>query len=104
MWAGLNGLGVRAGGRVGFSGIVSATALICNAHVTRTAFPDATAPGENWVAVQLEAGEALATPVTLARVKAEPALKGMALLRLSRLSVQPVTAAEYTRVLRLGAG
>jgi predicted RNA-binding protein with PUA-like domain len=54
--------------------------------------------------VQLEAGAALANPVTLARVKAEPALKGMALLRLSRLSVQPVTAAEFARVVRLGAG
>jgi len=72
--------------------------------VVRTAFPDSTAPGENWVAVQLEAGEPLTTPVTLARVKAEPALKAMALLRLSRLSVQPLTAAEYARVVRLGAG
>ena len=100
----LNLLAMREGDRVLFYESVSTKAVIGTAHVTRTAFPDATAPGENWVAVQLESGEALATPVTLARVKAEPALKGMALLRLSRLSVQPVTAAEYTRVLRLGAG
>lgn len=99
----LNLLAMREGDRVLFYESVSTKAVIGTARVTRTAFPDATAPGENWVAVQLECEAALSTPVTLAQVKAEPALKGMALLRLSRLSVQPVTAAEYARVVRLGA-
>jgi predicted RNA-binding protein with PUA-like domain len=100
----LNLLAMRAGDHVLFYESVSTKAVIGTARVAQTAFPDATAPGENWVAVQLEAGEPLAVPVTLARIKAEPALKEMALLRLSRLSVQPVTATEYARVLRLGAG
>ncbi len=100
----LNLLAMREGDHVLFYESVSTKAVIGTARVVRTAFPDATAPGENWVAVQLEAGEPLAVPVTLARIKAEPALKEMALLRLSRLSVQPVAAAEYARIVRLGQG
>ncbi|MFZ9745784.1 MAG: EVE domain-containing protein [Opitutaceae bacterium] len=100
----LNLLAMRKGDHVLFYESVSTKAVIGTARVVETAFPDATAPGENWVAVRLEAGAPLAIPVTLARIKAEPALEGMALLRLSRLSVQPVTAAEYVRVVRLGRG
>ena len=100
----LNLLAMRAGDHVLFYESVSTKAVIGTARVARTAFPDATAPGENWVAVQLDAGEPLAVPVTLARIKAEPALQAMALLRLSRLSVQPVSAAEYARIVRLGQG
>ena len=100
----LNLLAMREGDLALFYESVSTKAVVGTARVVRTAFPDATAPGENWVAVQLEAGEPLATPVTLARIKTEPALKAMALLRLSRLSVQPVTAAEYARIVRLGQG
>jgi predicted RNA-binding protein with PUA-like domain len=43
----------------------------------------------------------LRQPVTLAQIKAEPALAQMALLRLSRLSVQPVTEAEWLAVLEM---
>ena len=46
---------------------------------------------------------ALSQPVTLATVKAEPRLAEMALVRKSRISVVPVTAAEFALVLRLGA-
>lgn len=72
------------------------------AKVTKAAFPDPTADEGDWVAVELAPVAALKQPVTLAQVKAEPALKNMALLRLSRLSVQPVTPAEFARVLKLG--
>ena len=50
----------------------------------------------------MKAKEPLKTPVTLAAVKLEPKLKNMALIKLSRLSVQPVTDAEWTTVCKLG--
>ena len=57
--------------------------------------PDPTAePGEPWVVVDFSAREPMPKPVTLEAVKAEPKLKGVALMKYSRLSVQPVTADE----------
>jgi predicted RNA-binding protein with PUA-like domain len=53
------------------------------------------------VAVELKAGPPLEKPVSLAAIKAEPALAKMTLLRISRLSVQPVTKAEFDAVLKL---
>ena len=54
-----------------------------------------------WWGVELEFVEKLPKPVTLAQVKASPKLKEMALVRISQLSVQPVTAAEWKAVLAL---
>ena len=72
-------------------------------EVIREAYPDPTAkPGEPWVVVDMKAVAPLPHPVTLADIKAEPRLKDMALVKLSRLSVQPVTAAEWTLVCRMG--
>ena len=72
-------------------------------EVIREAYPDPTAkPGEPWVVVDMKAVAPLPRPVTLADIKAEPQLKDMALVKLSRLSVQPVTAAEWTLVCRMG--
>ena len=71
--------------------------------VIREAFSDPAAEaGEPWVAVQTEAVEPLPKPVTLAAVKAEPKLKEMALVKYARLSVQPVTAAEWKIVCKMG--
>jgi predicted RNA-binding protein with PUA-like domain len=72
-------------------------------EVIREAFPDPTAErGEAWVAVQTVADKPLPKPVTLAAVKAEPKLKGMALVKYGRLSVQPVTADEWKIVCKMG--
>ena len=46
--------------------------------------------------------KALARPVTLAEIKAEPSLKSMVLVRNSRLSVQPVASAEWKKVCAMG--
>lgn len=73
------------------------------AEVTRAAFPDETADEPGWVAVELKAIAPLKTPVTLAQIKTVPALANMALLRISRLSVQPVAKAEFERVVKLGS-
>lgn len=73
------------------------------ARVIKAAYPDPTAPGEDWSVVELAPVIALNQPVTLATIKAEPRLAEMALVRKSRISVVPVTAAEFALVLRLGA-
>lgn len=77
-------------------------AIVGIVEVTRAAYPDPTAePGSPWVVVDVAALQPLPRPVTLAEAKAEPALKGMALVTHTRLSVQPVTAPEWAAVLRL---
>lgn len=71
-------------------------------EIVREAYPD---PGDEtckFVMVDVRAAGALPKPVTLAQIKATPALKDMALVRLSRLSVQPVTAAEWKTVSKMG--
>lgn len=72
------------------------------AKVTRAAYPDPTAKEGDWVAVELSAVAPLKNPVSLEAVKAEQALADMALLRISRLSVQPVKPAEFKRLAKLG--
>ena len=62
-------------------------------EITRTAQQDGDEP--RWVSVEVRPVEALATPVTLAAMKAEPKLAGMEMLRQSRLSVSPVRDAEW---------
>ena len=59
-------------------------------------------PGEPWVLVDFKAVKPLPKPVTLAQVKAEPKLAEMSLVKSFRLSVQPVTDAEWDIVCRMG--
>ena len=94
---------MQPGDRVLFYESVTTKAVVGLAEVTRSAFADTTADEEGWVAVELKAAGALASPVTLAQIKAEPALKDMALLRQSRLSVTPLKRAEFDRIVKLGS-
>jgi predicted RNA-binding protein with PUA-like domain len=93
---------MRVGDQVFFYESGATKAVVGTAEVTRAAFPDPTADEPGWVAVALKAGSALAHPVPLSAIKAEPDLAQMTLLRISRLSVQPVTRAEFQRILELG--
>jgi predicted RNA-binding protein with PUA-like domain len=72
------------------------------AEVVREWYRDPTDEKQVFVAVDVKAGKPLPRPVTLAAVKAEPKLKDMALAKYARLSVQPVTAAEWKLVCRMG--
>lgn len=72
------------------------------ARVATAAYPDPTAPQEDWSAVDVAPVLELAQPVTLAAIKNEPKLAAMALIRKSRISVVPVTAAEFALVLQMG--
>ncbi len=95
---------MRAGDQVLFYHSGEAKSIVGLARVTKAAFPDPTADEPGWVAVELAAGRPLKSPVTLATVKATPALEDMALIRLGRLSVQPVKPAEFKTVLKLAGG
>lgn len=77
------------------------SSVIGLATVSKSGFEDPTAPGEGWVAVELKAGKELKRPVTLKEIKADSLLKKMELVRMSRLSVMPVTSDEYHRILDL---
>jgi predicted RNA-binding protein with PUA-like domain len=78
---------------------MSDKAVVGIMRVTRAAAPDP--KDSNWVSVRVEPVEALQRPVTLAEIKAEPALAKMELLRQSRLSVAPVRAEEWRNVLEM---
>src|SRR5712691_8678170 len=72
-------------------------------EVMREHYLDPTDPTGKFVAVDVKAVAPLPRPVTLADIKAEARLKDMAVVKFSRLSVQPVTAPEWTVVSRMGA-
>src|SRR5256885_2521672 len=73
-------------------------AVVGIAKVTRTAYKDATAKDEDWSAVDLAPVKPLPRPVTLAEIKAKPALKNIALVRQSRLSVMPLTPKDFETI------
>ena len=72
------------------------------AKVAREAYPDPTAEEPGWDCVDLAPVKALKNAVTLDAIKGVPALKNVALLKQSRLSVMPLTAAEYGVIVKLG--
>ncbi len=71
------------------------------AKVVRTAYADPTASDGDWSAVDLAPLKALKKPVSLATIKADKKLAQMALLKRSRLSVVPVSPAEFEHILAL---
>ncbi len=71
-------------------------------RVTREAYADPTSDDERWVVVDVEPVKPLREPVTLAQVKADPELEGIALVRQSRLSVMPLEREHFERILELG--
>ena len=71
-------------------------------QITRAWKPDG-ADG-TWASVEVKPGKALAAPVPLKAMKAEPKLAGMEMLRQSRLSVSPVSAAEWATLMTMVKG
>lgn len=72
-------------------------------EIVREAEPDSTDDTGKWIAVLVAPVAPLKSSVTLKTIKADPLLSGMAIVRQSRLSVSPVTAEEYARILELAA-
>lgn len=71
--------------------------------VVKEAYPDDTAQEGDWSCVDIEKVQNLPSPVTLAVIKSEPSLSEISLIKQSRLSVMPVTPAEYERILEMCA-
>jgi predicted RNA-binding protein with PUA-like domain len=80
---------------------VSEKQIVGLATVAREAYPDPTAKEGDWSCVDLVPSKPLAKPVTLEAIKGEGALKDMPLLRLSRLSVSPVTKAQFDKLMAM---
>lgn len=77
-------------------------AVVGIARVTRPGYPDSTATEGDWTAVDLAPVKPLRQPVTLRAIKGNARLKTIALVRLSRLSVMPLTAAEFHIIVGMG--
>jgi predicted RNA-binding protein with PUA-like domain len=92
---------MRKGDAVFFYHSVTDKTVVGIAKVIREAYADPTAKEGDWSAVDLAPDKALARPVPLEEIKRNPKLKEMALLRLSRLSVQPVTSAQFEEILQM---
>lgn len=73
------------------------------AKVVKEFYQDPTTDDTNWVVVDLAPVEALRTPVTLEQIKAEESLKDISLVRQGRLSVMPLKAEEFDKVLEMGS-
>jgi predicted RNA-binding protein with PUA-like domain len=98
----LNLMKMKKGDRAFFYHSNEGKEIVGVAEVIREHYPDASDKTQKFVAVDVKALSSLKTPVTLAQIKLEPKLKNMALIKLSRLSVQPVTDAEWKVVCTLG--
>lgn len=77
-------------------------AVVGVARVAREAYPDATAPGEDWSVIDVAPVVALKSRVELDTIRSDAALADIALLKRSRLSVVPISEAHFERVLALG--
>lgn len=95
---------MKAGDQVFFYHSVSDKQVVGVARVRKEFYPDPTAKEGDWSCVDLEPVKPLNSPVSLDAIKADAALKEMALVKQSRLSVTPLTKAQAERLIKLGTG
>ena len=93
---------MKRGDLVLFYHSVSDKQIVGVACVEKEAYADKTAEEGDWSCVDLVPVKPLAQPVTLEQIKSDKTLAEMPLLKQSRLSVTPLTAAQFNRVLTLG--
>ncbi|MGR3541846.1 MAG: EVE domain-containing protein [Hasllibacter sp.] len=93
---------MEVGDRGFFYHSVGEKAVVGIVEVLAAAHPDSTTDDPRWECVDIKAVEALPRPVTLADIKSREDLSEMALVRQSRLSVSPVTEAEWAAIRRMG--
>lgn len=98
----LNLLAMRLGDRALFYHSNIGKEVVGVVEVAREAYPDPTAEVGGWVCVDMRAVAPVPNPVSLAAMRADPALAELALLRQSRLSVSPVSERHWRRILALG--
>lgn len=73
------------------------------AKVVKEYYQDPTTDDKNWVVVDLTPVETLKNPVSLEQIKAEPSLAEISLVRQGRLSVMPLKAEEFDKILEMGS-
>jgi len=93
---------MRKGDPVLFYHSGSGKEIVGIARVARAAYPDPTAADGDWSCVDLKPVKALKRPIPLAVIKADTILRDMALVKQSRLSVMPVSEAQFKGVLHRG--
>jgi len=94
---------MKKGDEVLFYHSVDQKSVVAIAKVVREAYPDPTAKEGDWSTVDLAPVKSLAHPVSLQQIKTSPRLKGIALVRQARLSVMPLSAAEFKTIVKLGS-
>lgn len=99
----LNLRAMRKGDRVLFYHSVVGKEIVGVAEVAAEAYPDPTAKEGDWSCVDLVPVKPLPRAVTLEEVKTNAKLKDIKLLRQSRLSVMPLTPAEFTEITKMAA-
>jgi len=93
---------MKKGDRVLFYHSVVGKEIKGIARVTRESYPDPTTDDPAWVVVDLKPVKPMKVPVTLEHIKSHAKLREMALVKQSRLSVIPLTPAEFKIILELG--
>ena len=95
---------MKRGDRVLFYHSGEEKAVVGVSEVVREAYPDPTDASGKFLAVDLKAVAPLERPVSLSAIKARQSLADMVLVRNSRLSVQPVTSAEWALIAEMAKG
>jgi predicted RNA-binding protein with PUA-like domain len=93
--------GMKKGDDVLFYHSGKESAVVATAKVGKEFYTDPTADDDTWSSVEILAGSALKKSVTLAMIKSEIKLKDMLLIKISRLSVMPVTQQEFDLILQM---
>ena len=94
---------VRKGDRIFFYHTGSEKAVVGIARASGDAYPDPSDPGGKLYAVDVVPVKKLRRPVTLAEVKAKPVFEDFPLVRISRLSVMPVTDKEWAEIEKMAS-
>jgi predicted RNA-binding protein with PUA-like domain len=95
---------MAAGDEVLFYHSQKAREVVGVARVTQESYPDPTADDPRWLAVDLEVVAPLVRPVGLKAIKAEASLQELLLIKQSRLSVMPIPAKAFQKIVRMGGG
>jgi predicted RNA-binding protein with PUA-like domain len=94
---------MRKGDEVLFYHSVEEKSVVGLARVVREAYKDSTAKEGDWSTVDIAPVKPLPRPVTLEQIKATASLKKVALVRQGRLSVMPLSAAEFRKIVAMGS-
>jgi predicted RNA-binding protein with PUA-like domain len=97
----LNLQAMKAGEQAFFYHSVTGKEIVGVIEITRGGLIDPKDPTGTWAAVEIRPLRKLERPVTLAEIKAEPALKDIELIRQSRLSVAEIRPEEWTKILSM---